>query len=86
MFEHAGFNGASKTFGVGSYDMDAIKEGFGNDKLSSLKVCGDIKVKLFKHGGFKGQMMEFCAGDHDIDKLQGEGFNDQCSSVIVEDC
>merc|ERR1711981_634901 len=86
VYEHAGFQGACKTFGVGSYDIDAIKEGFGNDKLRSLKVCGDVKVKLYQHACFKGQMMEFCEGDHDIGELSACGFNDQCSSVIVENC
>ena len=84
VYEHHRFIGAKQFFGIGNYDINAKVKSVGNDKISSLKVRGNVKVKLFQHAGFRGKMLEFTAGDYDIDALSSQGFNDQASSMKVD--
>ena len=84
LYEHAGFNGKSQTFAVGSHDMDVLTI-IGNDSVSSLKVHNGHKVSLFEHAGFEGKKVVFGPGEHDFGALTGSGFeNDTLSSLVVE--
>lgn len=81
VYQHTDFSGWKKQFGIGPHDIDELN--FANDTISSLKVSGNVKVKLFEHAKFEGKMQEFEKGDWS--DLRKQGFNDKVSSIIVEE-
>lgn len=78
LFQHANFGGESQAFGVGRYDVQALR--IGNDAASSIMVPPGYRVTLFQHAGFQGAKKVLTADAGYV----GNDFNDQCSSLIVE--
>lgn len=76
LYEHAGFEGASKTFTTGSYDMSEL--GIPNDSLSSVRVSAGCMVTLYEHD-FEGASRVLT---HDRGELPD--FNDTVSSLSVK--
>ena len=79
IYEHANFQGASKTLGEGRY-FDINSLGIGNDRLSSLKVPSGMQVTLYEHIDGYGRSKIFTQDAHYV----GNDFNDLTSSIKVE--
>ncbi len=65
---------------MGSYNVDDLKKGVGNDKISSLRVAPGYKVTLYKDYNFSGASKVFTADAIYV----GADFNDVTSSLVVE--
>jgi hypothetical protein len=77
IYQHNDYQGTSKQFPPGRFDMNAL--GVGNDQLSSLKVPPGFRVTLYEHSGFQGRTKQFTA-----DAPSVGDFNDLTSSMVVE--
>jgi hypothetical protein len=60
-------------------DVDRVPGGI-NDKISSIRIIGNIDVVVFKDSRFRGQSARFST---DVRNLQREGWNDLISSMRV---
>ena len=60
-------------------NITAVSEGM-NDKISSVRVFGDVEVTVFRDVRFVGKSSRF---DYDIRNLKDEGWNDLISSFRV---
>jgi hypothetical protein len=81
VFQHD-YSGASKTLGVGRYDLRDL-EPVPNDQLSSLKIPTGLKVTLYEHDGFRGRSL-ILIKDTPARVLVEKKFNDFTSSLVVE--
>jgi hypothetical protein len=77
-FEDTNFRGRYFCVGPGE-DMSRMPPGM-NDKISSVRVVGNVEVMVFKDGRFKGPSGRFST---DVGDLRREGWNDQISSLRV---
>jgi hypothetical protein len=67
-------------FCVGQGDsLDRVPGGI-NDRISSIRLIGDVDVVVFRDARFRGQSARFST---DVRNLQREGWNDLVSSVRV---
>ena len=80
IYQDGRYQGASQELGEGSYDIESLAMGIGNDQLSSLKVPKGIKVTLYEHGGFAGRSKSFTEDTPWV----GDDFNDVTSSIKIE--
>jgi hypothetical protein len=60
-------------------ELDRMPPGM-NDKISSMRLIGDVEVMVFKDERFKGPSGRFF---NDVRDLRREGWNDQISSLRV---
>lgn len=81
LFQHD-YSGASKTLGVGRYDLRDL-EPIPNDQLSSIKIPTGLKVTLYEHEGFRGRSLTLIK-DTPARVLVEKKFNDFTSSLVVE--
>ena len=79
IYEHANFQGASKSLGEGRY-FDVNSLGIGNDRLSSLRVPQGMQVTLYEHANGTGRSKLFTQDTSYV----GDDFNDITSSLKVE--
>ncbi|MBJ6362756.1 hypothetical protein ACFOQM_16045 [Paenibacillus sp. GCM10012307] len=79
-YDNSPYGGASQQFDVGSYNVNDLKNGVGNDKISSLRVAPGYKVTLYKDQNFSGASKVFTADAMFV----GADFNDLTSSLVVE--
>ncbi len=77
-FEHCDFQGQSKSFNPGNYNMNEI--GIPNDSLSSIRIPPGMFVRIYEHANFQGRSLQFSS---DVSCLVNQGFNDTASSWIV---
>ncbi|HPJ29786.1 MAG TPA: beta/gamma crystallin-related protein [Methanothrix sp.] len=78
-----GFNwagGKQQNLGIGRYDVDVLKGGVGNDKLSSIWIPDGITVRLYADSGFTGDSVNVKGS---IANLRDIGFNQKTSSLVV---
>ncbi len=75
IYQHAGYQGASQTVGVGKSGVSGI----GNDELSSIRVAEGYIARLFEHGDFNGRSVSYTSDASSVGT-----FNDKTSSIIVE--
>jgi len=61
-------------------ELSAMPSG-ANDRVSSIRVFGQVEITVFEDPRFRGESMVF---DSDVRDLQSENFNDVISSVQVE--
>jgi outer membrane protein OmpA-like peptidoglycan-associated protein len=78
LFEGAGFEGASQSFGVGAHDVNAFRR-IRDNQVSSVKVDAGLRVTLYEEVGFKGSTMLLKSDANDLDY-----FEDLCSGIKVE--
>ena len=60
-------------------NLDRVPGGI-NDKISSIRIIGNIDVVVFRDARFRGQSARFST---DVRNLQREGWNDLISSMRV---
>jgi len=73
------YGGVEQQFDVGEYNVDALKSGVGNDKISSMRVKPGYKVTLYKDHNFSGNSKVLTE-----DTIYLFDFNDSVSSLKVE--
>jgi Beta/Gamma crystallin len=77
-FQDTTFNGQYFCVGAGE-DLAQLPPGM-NDKISSLRIVGNVEVMVFKDVRFRGPSARFST---DVGDLRREGWNDQISSLRV---
>ena len=77
-FNDANFGGQYVCVRSGE-DLTALPEGM-NDKISSLRIIGNVDVMVFKDDNFSGASGRFLT---DVRDLRREGWSDRISSVRV---
>lgn len=77
IYEHSNFRGKSKSFGVGSYNINQL--GIGNDQLSSIKIPRGYKVRIYEHSNFGGKYRDYTQSSGFV----GNDWNDKTSSLKV---
>lgn len=87
-YEHSDFRGASFTVDAGqrlpNLTRVAFSNGAGvNDRISSVKIDGDIDVLVFRDIRFGGGAIRLTHDVRDLREL-GPGWNDVISSLRVE--
>jgi peptidase inhibitor family I36 len=78
-YEDAGFRGEYFCLRPGD-DVRALTESV-NDRISSIRIFGDIDVVVFRDYRFRGDSARFSS---DVRNLDREGWNDTISSLKVE--
>ncbi|MBJ6360763.1 hypothetical protein ACFOQM_05510 [Paenibacillus sp. GCM10012307] len=78
-YDHSPYGGMEQQFDVGSYNVDSLVAGVGNDKISSIRVRPGYKVTLYKDGNFSGASRVLTADTYHLND-----FNDVVSSLKVE--
>lgn len=86
VYKHAGFQGDSRCWDLGDEEPDLRRIGW-NDKISSVRVFGAIRVALYEHGNFEGQRLILDADVADLSQVRDESgrgnWNDRISSIRV---
>lgn len=80
IYEHANFEGAKMELSEGSYDIEDLRQSFGNDNLRSLKVPAGMKVTLYEQARFRGRTKTFTEDSEYV----GDDFSDITSSIEIE--
>lgn len=91
LYEHADFRGGVVVLGPGEFIENLARWSFdngrnANDRISSIRIEGDIEVTLWVHAGFHGEALRVNSDIRDLsERFRGNlGFNDQFSSVRVD--
>ncbi|MBJ6360153.1 beta/gamma crystallin-related protein [Paenibacillus sp. GCM10012307] len=79
VYKDADFTGTSQSFDVGSYNVDVLSSGVGNDDITSVRVALGYRVTLYKNADYSGESYVLRS---DISNLGY--FNDETSSLKVE--
>jgi len=78
IYEHCDFKGKSRTLGPGDYQ--SLRDiGFGNDKVSSIRVSRGNEAVIYQHDDFRGAYARIAKDIRCFDKQ----WNDEASSVSV---
>ena len=77
-FDDMNFAGQNFCVGAGQ-DVAELPRGM-NDKISSVRIIGNVEVVVFKDARFNGRSGRFLT---DVRDLRREGWNDQISSLRV---
>jgi len=79
VYEHAGYGGWERCFGVGETVRD-----LGNQRnaISSVRIFGRAEITLYEHPGFQGNQVVL--GNDVPDLSRWRGWNDQTDSLRVE--
>lgn len=75
------WGGTSQEFYIGSYNVDELKSGVGNDTISSLRIAPGYQVTMYKNSNYGGSTLVLTS---DIDNLKNYSFNDMISSIKIE--
>lgn len=78
LYEDCNYGGRSHTLAPGSYTVNQMK--IANDRLSSMKIPGDLKVTIYEHSDFRGKSKVY---NGNIQCLES-AWNDVASSIVVE--
>lgn len=86
-YEHADFRGTSFTLDVGEQVVNLTHQRFengarANDRISSIRIEGNLEVAVFQDAGFRGEGMRLEHSVRDLSRLPGE-WNDHISSVRI---
>jgi hypothetical protein len=91
LYEHADFRGGVVVLSPGEFVENLARWSFdngrsANDRISSIRIEGDIEVTLWVHAGFHGEALRVNSDIRDLsERFRGNlGFNDQFSSVRVD--
>jgi hypothetical protein len=87
-YEHAGFRGGSITLEAGQALENLTRARFTNgegmnDRISSIRIEGDVEVTVFQDADFRGGMRKFENSVSDLN-ASAPGWNDAISSLRVE--
>jgi peptidase inhibitor family I36 len=77
VYEHANYTGASRCFDRNDDDPDLKNSGW-NDRISSIRTQGRLRITIYEHTGFQGQNIVV---DRDIPDLNQIRWNDRISSL-----
>lgn len=75
------YGGFEQQFDVGSYNVDELKGGVGNDTISALRIAPGYKVTLYKDYDFSGYSKVLTADAIYV----GGDINDSVSSMKIEE-
>ncbi len=78
LYENCNYSGRNQRLAPGNYRYYQL--GIGNDKLSSMRVPGNLKVTIYEHDNYSGNSQTYYAN---TTCLPAE-WNDKASSVVVE--
>lgn len=75
------YENTSQEFDVGEFDVSVIKDGVGNDAISSIRIAQGYQVTLYEDSGFSGASIILTQDELNFENLD---FNDTVSSLKVE--
>ncbi|MGX1832301.1 Vps62-related protein [Paenibacillus taichungensis] len=79
-YSNSPYGGFEQQFDIGSYNVDELKAGVGNDAISALRIAPGYKVTLYKDYNFAGYSKVLTADAIYV----GGDINDSVSSLKVE--
>jgi hypothetical protein len=80
-YDNSDYQGSASHLLPGEYDFDALVQGVGNDKISSLRIASGYRVTLYENYNFGGNIKVLT---QDTANLKSIGFNDETTSLMVE--
>lgn len=87
-YEHADFRGTYFVLDAGEQMSNLTRQQFANgaranDRISSVRIEGDVEVVLFRDANFRGGEVRLTHSVHNLNEVES-GWNDVVSSVRVD--